>query len=168
MLIAAILHCALAHSPSPATLQITLSSTDGKSTSVGTVEARQTPYGVLFTPNLKAMTPGVHGFHLHQNPSCDSAVVDGKATPGGAAGPHYDPAKTAKHLGPYAQGHLGDLPALHVDKDGSAVAPVLAPRLKLSDLKGRSLMLHAGGDNHADHPEANGGGAARVACGVMP
>lgn len=167
MFIAAVLQIALAHSPSPDTLQIALSSTDGKATTVGTVEARQTAYGVLFTPKLQMLTPGIHGFHLHQNPSCESAVVDGKATPGGAAGPHFDPAKTAKHLGPYAQGHLGDLPAVYADKDGTAAAPVLAPRLKLSDLKGRSLMLHAGGDNHADHPEANGGGAARVACGVV-
>jgi len=44
---------------------------------------------------------------------------------------------------------------------------VLAPRLKLADLPGRSLMVHAGGDNHADHPAPLGGGGARVACGVI-
>ena len=27
-------------------------------------------------------------------------------------------------------------------------------------------MIHAGGDNYSDHPEALGGGGARVACGV--
>ena len=43
--------------------------------------------------------------------------------------------------------------------------PVLGPRLKLADLKGRALMVHAGGDNHADHPAPLGGGGARVACG---
>jgi Cu-Zn family superoxide dismutase len=54
-----------------------------------------------------------------------------------------------------------------VDAEGSATQPVLAPRLKLSDLPGRALMLHAGGDNHADHPAALGGGGARIACGVI-
>ncbi len=28
---------------------------------------------------------------------------------------------------------------------GNVEQPVLAPRLKLSDLKGRALMIHAGG-----------------------
>jgi Cu-Zn family superoxide dismutase len=42
----------------------------------------------------------------------------------------------------------------------------LAPRLKLSDLKGRALMVHMGGDNYSDKPQALGGGGARVACGV--
>ena len=37
----------------------------------------------------------------------------------------------------------------------------------LADLKGRALMVHAGGDNHADHPMPLGGGGARVACGVI-
>ena len=42
------------------------------------------------------------------------------------------------------------------------------PRLKKEEeIKGRSLMVHAGGDNHADHPEPLGGGGARVACGVI-
>ena len=38
-----------------------------------------------------------------------------------AAGGHYDPAKTDRHEGPYGNGHLGDLPALYVDKEGKAV-----------------------------------------------
>ncbi len=28
-------------------------------------------------------------------------------------------------------------------------------------------MLHAGGDNHHDHPEPLGGGGARMACGII-
>jgi Cu-Zn family superoxide dismutase len=44
---------------------------------------------------------------------------------------------------------------------------VLAPRLKLADVKGRALMVHAGGDNHSDHPAALGGGGARAVCGVI-
>ncbi|SUT85383.1 superoxide dismutase [Actinobacillus ureae] len=27
-------------------------------------------------------------------------------------------------------------------------------------------MIHAGGDNHSDHPAALGGGGPRMACGV--
>jgi Cu-Zn family superoxide dismutase len=44
---------------------------------------------------------------------------------------------------------------------------VLAPRLKLSDVKGKALMVHAGGDNHSDHPAPLGGGGARIVCGII-
>ena len=84
-----------------------------------------------------------------------------------AAGGHFDPAKTGKHLGPYGDGHLGDLPPLYVDAEGKSTVPVLAPRIKLSDIKGHSLMVHVGGDNFADHPHPLGGGGARIGCGVI-
>jgi len=85
-----------------------------------------------------------------------------------AAGGHWDPLKTGKHAGPYADGHLGDLPAIYVGNDARAVYPVLAPRLKSLDaLHGHALMIHAGGDNHDDHPAPLGGGGARIACGVI-
>jgi len=34
-------------------------------------------------------------------------------------------------------------------------------------LHGHALMVHAGGDNHDDHPAPLGGGGARIACGVI-
>jgi len=87
--------------------------------------------------------------------------------PAGAAGGHLDPQGTKRHGEPWGDGHLGDLPALYVAADGSASNPVLAPRLKLADVKNRALMVHVGGDNHADHPAPLGGGGARMACGVI-
>ena len=61
----------------------------------------------------------------------------------------------------------GDLPPLFVDNQGKATSPVLAPRIKIADPKGRALMVHAGGDNHSDTPKKLGGGGARMACGVI-
>jgi Cu-Zn family superoxide dismutase len=139
---------------------------DGKT--VGTITISETPYGLEFTPKLEGIEPGIHGFHIHENPSCAPTEKDGKITIAGAAGGHFDPAKTGKHLGPYADGHLGDLPALYVTCDGKATHPVLAPRIKsLSEIQGRSLMVHVGSDNHSDHPLPLGGGGARLACGVI-
>lgn len=66
---------------------------------------------------------------------------------------------------PWGDGHLGDLPGLVVDAEGKANYAVLAPRLRLSDLKGRAVMIHVGGDNHGDHPMPLGGGGARMAWG---
>jgi Cu-Zn family superoxide dismutase len=139
----------------------------GVGMSVGQVTVTESKYGLVFTPSLKGLAPGIHGFHLHQNASCDPKEKDGKMMAAGAAGGHFDPASTLVHGAPWGEGHLGDLPPLYVDINGAAVQGVLAPRLKISDLKGRALMLHAGGDNHSDHPAVLGGGGARVACGVI-
>jgi Cu-Zn family superoxide dismutase len=134
---------------------------------IGTITASSSPYGVIFTPNLSGLNPGLHGFHVHENPNCGPAMKGGKMVPGLAASGHYDPAAAGRHEGPYGSGHLGDLPALYVDVKGNATHPVVAPRLKVSDLRGRSLVIHAGGDNYSDYPKKFGGGGARVACGVL-
>ncbi len=135
--------------------------------SVGQVVIDETPYGVVFSPSLAGLPPGLHGFHVHEYPSCEPKEKDGKMVPALAAGGHYDPSATKRHGLPWGDGHLGDLPALFVDSAGNATNPVLAPRLKITDLKGRSLMVHAGGDNHSDHPAPLGGGGARLLCGVI-
>ena len=148
-------------------VQMNLISDQGIGKGIGTVTISDTPYGLLLVPELSELAPGMHGFHVHQNSDCGPAMKDGKAVSGLAAGGHYDPAGTGKHEGPYEEGHLGDLPALYVGADGKATLPLLAPRLKTADLKGRSLMIHGGGDNYSDIPAPLGGGGARVACGVV-
>ena len=139
----------------------------GEGATVGTVTVSESPHGLVFTPSLSGLPAGLHGFHVHENGSCAPNQKDGKTVAAGAAGGHLDPAKTGKHGMPWGEGHLGDLPALSVDAKGAASNPVLAPRLKLADVKGKALMVHAGGDNHADHPAPLGGGGARMACGVI-
>ena len=156
----------LAYAEGALVIPMNLATPEGAGVSLGSISVTQTPYGILLTPDLKGLPPGIHGFHLHQNPDCSPKAQDGKIVPALAAGGHYDPAKTGLHEGPYGNGHLGDLPAIFVAQDGSATYPVLAPRLKLADLKGHSLMIHAGGDNHSDHPQKLGGGGVRIACGV--
>ena len=140
----------------------------GVGQSVGSVSISESQYGLVFTPNLQGLPPGIHGFHVHEQPSCDAAEKDGKMVAAQAAGGHLDPEKTGKHGFPWGDGHLGDLPALYVDGQGKSVNPVLAPRfIKLDQVAGRALMVHEGGDNHADHPAPLGGGAGRLACGII-
>lgn len=143
-------------------------SEQGVGEEIGTIEITLSNFGMVFTPALQGLTPGLHGFHLHQNPSCEPQEKDGKMVAALAAGGHYDPQLTNQHGTPWGTGHLGDLPPLYVDEHGAATQPVLAPRLKVEDLAGRALVIHAGGDNHADEPAPLGGGGARVACGVLP
>lgn len=141
--------------------------TDGVGAAIGNVKATTTPWGVLLTPRLSDLPPGLHGFHVHENPNCAPAEDEGEITAGYAAGGHYDPMETGRHEGPYGKGHLGDLPPVYVDGDGNAMHPVLAPRLKMADLHGRALMVHAHGDNYSDKPVELGGGGPRMACGVI-
>ena len=139
----------------------------GTGASAGTVRIVETPYGLAFVPTLTGLPPGLHGFHVHEKPSCAPGEQSGAMAPAIGAGGHLDPAGTKKHGTPWGDGHLGDLPALYVAADGTASTPVLGPRLKLADVADRSLMIHAGGDNHADHPAPLGGGGGRIVCGVI-
>ena len=149
------------------TIPMDLVDADGRAVPVGEVHVQDSAYGLVLTPQLHGLPPGLHGFHLHENPSCAPKDKDGKPVAALAAGGHWDPEKTGRHGTPWGDGHRGDLPALYVDAEGSATQPVLAPRLKAADLSGRALMVHAGGDNHADHPAPLGGGGTRIACGVV-
>jgi len=145
-----------------------LATPSGPGVSVGEVTMTQTPSGVMFALDLHGLTPGQHGFHIHANPSCAPTVTPEKTTPAGAAGGHLDPAKTGMHMGPMGDGHLGDLPVVQVDAGGDAHVILTAPRITtLDQLRGHSLMIHAGGDNYSDQPTPLGGGGARVACGVI-
>ena len=139
--------------------------------SVGVVKITESPYGMVFTPNLSGIRitqGGLHGFHVHEEPSCAPTVKDGNIIPGGGAGGHYDPDKTGHHGYPWTDNnHRGDLPKMYIDDNGQVNMPVLAPRLKPIDFAGgRSLMIHVGGDNYSDEPPMGGGGA-RMICGVI-
>lgn len=137
---------------------------------VGRIMITESDGGLVFTPMLDGLVgmAGEHGFHVHERGDCGPRGKDGKEGAALAAGGHYDPDGTGRHEGPTGQGHKGDLPALHVGDDGRARQAVTAPRLKaLSEVRGRALIVHAGGDNHADEPKPLGGGGARLLCGIV-
>jgi Cu-Zn family superoxide dismutase len=161
---------AAAQTAKPAEVSVRVHKIDDKGVGeeIGRIYFKDGPKGLIVSPRLNKLPPGPHGFHIHEGRSCaPKAGPDGKMVPGLSAGGHLDPDKTGKHLGPDGQGHKGDLPALVVAADGSTAGSVTAPRLKVADLKGRSLIVHAGGDNYSDQPAALGGGGARIACAVF-
>ncbi len=141
----------------------------GVTESIGVVVISKMAHGFEFKPALFGLTPGEHGFHMHEHASCEPAIDDdGDLAAAQSAGGHYDPEATDQHASPLTnEGHKGDLPVLVVDASGRANIPVQAARLSIDDLANRTLIVHVGGDNYADHPEPAGGGGERFACGLI-
>jgi superoxide dismutase, Cu-Zn family len=147
------------------TVDINRISDTGVGEKIGTVTISEDRKGVTFKVAVNGLPKGQRGFHVHEKGNCGPAMKDGKMTAGVAAGDHYDPDGKKSHKGPHGGGHKGDLPFLN-GTDKGITQTVTAPRLKLADIQGRSLVIHEGGDNYSDQPE-NGGGKGRVACGVI-
>jgi Cu-Zn family superoxide dismutase len=146
--------------------KVHLITAEGVGKSVGTITVKPAKDGVLLVTKLAGLPPGEHGFHLHEKASCEPADKDGTKTAGFAAGGHFDPVATKAHRGPGGGGHKGDLPKLVVSASGEAKAELAVAGLGLDDFKGKSMMVHAGGDNYSDQPQPLGGGGGRIACGV--
>jgi superoxide dismutase, Cu-Zn family len=65
---------------------------NGVGKEIGQVTISESQYGLVFSPAITGLPPGLHGFHVHENPSCEPKEKDGKKMPALAAGGHYDPA----------------------------------------------------------------------------
>jgi Cu-Zn family superoxide dismutase len=50
-------------------VQMNLLTDQGISKSIGTVTVKDTQHGALLIPQLTDLTPGLHGFHVHQSPT---------------------------------------------------------------------------------------------------
>ncbi|WP_158006932.1 superoxide dismutase family protein [Piscirickettsia litoralis] len=128
---------------------------------LGTVTTTDTPFGLLLTPKLSYLPNGIHAWHIHQVASCDHQ--------GKAAGKHFHhhQKNTTQHAtGPYdPNAPVGDLPSLTVINH-HAELPVLAPRLKLADLPGRSIVIHQFGGKYYSSITNKSGGKP-IACGTI-
>ncbi len=129
---------------------------------IGSVTLIQTPHGVLVQADLKNLTEGAHGFHIHENGSC---APDFKA-----AGGHYNPKGSGHGLNHEGGFHAGDMPNLYVGGNGKVRADVFnaAVTLKdgdttLFDNNGSSIIIHEKADTYGESAGAGG----RVACGVI-
>lgn len=135
---------------------------------LGSLTIGDGPAGAAIKTALQGLSPGPHGFHVHETGSCAPTTADSQPVPAGGAGGHFDPQRTGRHAGPQGAGHPGDLPVLQVAADGTAIAQLTAPNIKdVTVLRGKAVVIHAGGDNYSDQPAPLGGGGARIACGVL-
>ena len=96
--------------------------------------------------------------------------VDGKMTPAGAAGGHFNPMNTPHGAPSDASGnrHVGDLGNVTADDQGMVNAEMLDSVIALdgsNSIVGKALMVHAGRDDLTSQPSGDSG--ARIACGVI-
>jgi superoxide dismutase, Cu-Zn family len=120
------------------------------------VAGRKEP-ALLLKPNLRGLRPGLYAFHVHERPNCGHGIKDGAAVRGLAAGAHLWLSGIGQLSGTTFTSHLGDLPNLEVNADGTATKIVVAARLSLADVANRALMIHASQDDKS----------ARMACGRL-
>jgi Cu-Zn family superoxide dismutase len=111
---------------------------------------------------VSGLTPGEHGFHVHEVGDCSAA--DATSAKG-----HFNPAgKSHGHHGG-AERHAGDMPNLRADASGSASYAGELSMLSLggdaNGIVGRSVVIHADPDDYKSQPAGNSG--KRVACGVI-
>jgi Cu-Zn family superoxide dismutase len=147
--------------PSDKTASATLEGRSGsKVTGVVSFSARGD--GLFVEARISGLTPGEHGFHVHEVGDCSAA--DAASAKG-----HFNPgSKSHGHHGG-AERHAGDMPNLVADGAGNAS---IAAELKLltlgsdaNGIVGRSVVIHADPDDYKSQPAGNSG--KRVACGVI-
>jgi Cu-Zn family superoxide dismutase len=127
----------------------------------GKVVFTQTEKGVKVEADIHGLTPGPHGFHIHE--FGDTSGDDGMTTGG-----HFNPTG-APHASPTAgRRHVGDLGNIEANSDGRAKLDLVDPSLTFSgptSILGRGLVVHAKADDLKSQPAGNAGD--RVAIGTI-
>ena len=138
-----------------------LEPTKGNATA-GTVAFTQKGDKVVVEAKVSGLTPGGHGFHIHEKGDCSSG--DGMS-----AGGHFN-ATGKPHGNPGGPDHhTGDMPMLVADASGNASLSMELYPMTIgsgaTDIVGKAVIVHQDPDDYTTQPTGNSG--ARVACGVI-
>lgn len=110
---------------------------------------------------VTGLTPGEHGFHIHELGDC--SAPDASSAKG-----HFNPASKAHGHHATAERHGGDMPNLVANASGEARFSGEIDGLSLNGMTsvmGRSIVIHADPDDYKSQPAGNSG--KRIACGVI-
>ncbi len=127
----------------------------------GTVTFHEQTDGTHIHAQLHSLTPGKHGFHIHDLGDC--SCTDGMCTKG-----HFNPTNQP-HGGPNSKKrHVGDMGNIIADEQGNATLNFVDKIVTLNGphtIIGRSIIVHADEDDLVSQPSGNAG--ARIGCGVI-
>jgi len=128
----------------------------------GTVTFTEVEDGVRVDAVITGLTPGKHGFHVHEFGDCS-------APDAGSAGGHFNPTNKPHGGADAIERHLGDMGNVEADASGAAKLTYLDHRMSLANDKlsivGRAVIVHAKPDDLKTQPSGDSGD--RVACGVV-
>jgi Cu-Zn family superoxide dismutase len=140
---------------------------DGRKDVLGGITAWQDSQGTNFKIVVTRFTPGFKGFNLLAHGDCSPAIRDGRMELGGAAGGVYNPTQAKAHDGPFGGGFIGALPKTEANENGWIFMTLVAPEIRLQDLRGRALVLREYNDNYKNAPPLGGSGGI-ASCGLVP
>lgn len=127
----------------------------------GKVVFTQTAGGVKIVGEFEGLSPGKHGFHIHEGRDCSGDEAEG-------AGAHFNPTVQA-HAGPDSfRRHMGDLGNIVADPSGIAHYEKIDRIITLegrNTIIGRTVVVHADADDFKTQPA--GASGAKIACGVI-
>jgi superoxide dismutase, Cu-Zn family len=128
----------------------------------GTVTFTEVADGVQIHADITGLTPGNHGFHVHEFGDCSAADAS-------SAGAHFNPTNKP-HAAPDAtERHVGDMGNVEADASGKATLEYMDHQISLTNdqdsVIGRSVVVHAKADDLKTQPAGDSG--ARIACGVI-
>ena len=143
------------------TASATLAPTAGN-TVAGTVTFTQKGDKVAVDAKISGLTPGGHGFHIHEKGDCSAPDAT-------SAGGHFNPAGKPHGAPGSPDHHAGDMPMLQADANGHATLTADLSGASIGsgagDIVGKSVIVHKDADDYKTQPTGNSG--ARVACGVI-
>ncbi len=127
----------------------------------GKVTFTKVSKGVKIVADFEGLTPGEHGFHIHEHGDCGG--VDAAS-----AGAHFNPTKKS-HGGPdFSNRHVGDLGNIVADAQGKAHYERIDNIISLDgkdSIVGKSIIVHADKDDFKTQPA--GASGSKVACGII-
>jgi Cu-Zn family superoxide dismutase len=127
----------------------------------GEVRLRETDQGIRLEVVARGLTPGLHGFHIHEIGDCSAPDFE-------SAGGHFAP-EGNPHGAPGPNSHAGDLGNIDADENGTVETVIMARHVELDrgerTIVGKAIIIHADPDDLTSQPSGNAG--ARVACGVI-
>ncbi len=137
-----------------------LSPTKGNK-ATATVTFSETSGGVKVAIDAEGLSPGEHGFHIHDKGDCSAPDAT-------SAGDHFNPGQMPHGAPDAQQRHAGDFGNLKADASGRAHTEFVDSHIAFdgpNSIIGRAALLHAKADDLKSQPAGNAG--ARVACGVI-
>jgi len=127
----------------------------------GTVSFEAGDKGLRVIANLTGLTPGHHGFHVHE-------FGDISSEDGSSAGGHFNPTGMPHSMPMSDKRHAGDMGNIDADAEGNVHLDYIDPVMKLNgpnSIIGHAVIIHSKEDDFKTQPTGNAG--PRVAQGVI-